>query len=294
MEDTVYIDILFFVNFIANYLILTACAKILRHNENVWRMRLGAAVGALYAVFIFFPRLTAIYSLGARIIFAFTIVAISYKYTGFKGFLKNTILFFGVCFLFGGGVMAFYYLVGSVWGLRFVNGVIYFHLPLPLFLSFILLCYAAIRILTLLLFWQRNRSSLHKICIRVNGGDITTTALLDSGNSLLDPLSQSPVVVVEYDAVRSLIPIELHPIFQQKTDKQIAELIVDSGWSERFRLVMYSSVGTGRGLLPSFRPDELIIYEENGMRSTNNVIIGVVNKSLSQGGEYFALLHPQV
>ena len=294
MGDAVYIDILFFVNFIANYLIIITCAKILRRSENAWRMRLGAAVGALYAVFIFFPRLSPIYSLGARLLFSLTIVAVSYRYKSLTAFLKYAALFYGICFLFGGGVMAFYYLVGSVWGLRMANGAVYFHLPLPLFLAFILLCYAAIRLLTLLLFWQRNRSSLHKISIRVNGKSVTATAMVDSGNSLVDPLSQNPVVVVEYGAVRPLIPTELHPIFQQKTDRLAAELIADSGWSGRFRLVMYSSLGTGHGLLPSFKPDELTVYEENGTRSTSSVIIGVINKSLSQGGEYCALLHPQV
>jgi len=121
--------------------------------------------------------------------------------------------------------------------------------------------------------------------------------MLDSGNALLDPLSQNPVVVVEYDAVRKLIPFELHQIFQQKDDQRLTgELVAASDWADRFRLVMFSSVGSGSdsGLLPSFRPDELVIYEDNGSRSTNNVVIGVVNKKLSQGGEYFALLHPQI
>ena len=54
---TVYIDLLFLLNLTANYLLLLAAGRIAGAVLRRWRIGLGGALGALYAVLIFLPGL---------------------------------------------------------------------------------------------------------------------------------------------------------------------------------------------------------------------------------------------
>ena len=53
----VYIDLLFLLNLIANYLLLLAAGRMAGAVLIRWRIGLGAAAGALYAALIFLPGL---------------------------------------------------------------------------------------------------------------------------------------------------------------------------------------------------------------------------------------------
>ena len=294
MERTVYIDILFFVNLIANYIVLYATSKMLRREESQFRIILGATAGAVYAVFIFFPVLIPIYSFAFRLAFSLLIVVIAFKTRGLISFLKSLLVFYAVNFMLGGGVMALYYFIGPIWGMQFNNGALYMDIPLPLFIISILICYIIIRVVSFLLQLQNGKRRLYEIGIEADGNVINTTALMDSGNSLYDPLSHKPVVIVEYKALYSIIPSLLHPIYENGLDLDcIGEVVSNSPWSGRFRIVSYNSLG-GKGLVPAFKPDNLIIYKGDSEYKTKNVIIGVTLETLSDSGEYAALLHPQI
>ena len=53
----VYIDLLFLLNLIANYLLLLATGRMTGAVLMRWRIGLGAGLGALYAALIFLPGL---------------------------------------------------------------------------------------------------------------------------------------------------------------------------------------------------------------------------------------------
>ena len=86
-------------------------------------------------------------------------------------------------------------------------------------------------------------------------------ALVDTGNSLSDPLSGRRVMVVAPAALRGLLG-EYYPLFllsdPTETLSAAAELDALRG---RLRLIPYSAVG-GKGFLVAFRPDSLLIGGE--------------------------------
>ena len=57
MNLTIYVDVLFLLNMIVDYIVLSSSALISGRETVKRRMLLGAAVGALYSVIIFFPQL---------------------------------------------------------------------------------------------------------------------------------------------------------------------------------------------------------------------------------------------
>lgn len=55
MSQVVYVDVLLALNLFINYLLLLSGACLLREKVRRWRLLLGAALGAIYALVIFCP-----------------------------------------------------------------------------------------------------------------------------------------------------------------------------------------------------------------------------------------------
>ena len=122
-------------------------------------------------------------------------------------------------------------------------------------------------------------------------------ALIDTGNSLYDPISQSPVIIVEFQAIRSLLPEDVQEIFDKYSDDNlglVSSIMSNSEWVSRFRLIPFTSLGKENGMLIGFKPDEVEIIEDDVKKDLRDIIIGVYNKKLSNNDKYKALLHPEL
>ena len=49
-------------------------------------------------------------------------------------------------------------------------------------------------------------SFLYKVEIFIDENKIVADALLDTGNTLLDPISQYPVLVIEFQRIKDILP----------------------------------------------------------------------------------------
>lgn len=122
-------------------------------------------------------------------------------------------------------------------------------------------------------------------------------ALVDTGNSLHDPLTNMPVVVVEYSAIKELLPPDIRDIYEKNTDNDlntITATISCSDWFSRFRLIPFTSLGKENGMLIGFRPDYIEIGTEEEKRGVQEVIVGIYNRALSRNEQYRALMNPEL
>lgn len=142
--------------------------------------------------------------------------------------------------------------------------------------------------------WQR----LYLAPLRVRFGDQTAllTALVDTGNRLRDPLSASPVIVVEAAALEAILP----PAVRQALAgcargewQDVGRLLGASPWATRFRLIPFTTLSRSGGLLLGFRPDEVWIYADGAPHPAREAVIGLCPHRLDPGGAYQALLHPE-
>lgn len=89
----VYIDALFLLNLIVNYLLLLAAAKLAGEPLRRLRLAAGAALGGLYAAAIFFPGMGflthPLCKLGAAVLMLLT------GFGGSRRLLRVTLVFFG-------------------------------------------------------------------------------------------------------------------------------------------------------------------------------------------------------
>lgn len=272
----VYIDLLFLLNLVANYLLLLMagrmCGQVLRR----WLLALGAALGALYAALLFFPGFGWLSAVPCRIAAGVLMVLVAYG--AGKGLLKVTACFFGASAALGGMVWAAELMGGH--SLTMERGVLYSWVDLRLLLLLLVLCYGLLSILTNRVF-QHRRAELAPATVRRGKACVKLTALLDTGNTLTDPVTNRPVLVAEGAHCRELLPMPL-PL-----DRPVDAIsVLGSQGIKGYRLLPYRAVGVEHGLLLAVKADSVVV----GTRDYGSILVALSPTPVSDGGGYQALI----
>lgn len=293
----VYLDILILENLIMNYIILWVTAKFSKEQTSQIRLILSSLVGALYATVIFFPALKFIYTFVYKILISFIMIVIAFYPQKLRQFLKLISTFYIVSFVFGGAAFGLFYFTDI--GAIISNGVFYIsNFPIKILIISSILSYLIIKFV-----WSAVQSRISKenmyviLDIIFDNKKINLKALIDTANSLYDPISNLPVIIVEFDAIKDLLPDDIKEVFNASKENDlnlITNVVSNSDWISRFRLIPYTSLGKENGILIGFRPDEINIEETNSTREIKNIIVGIYNKKLSKDQSYNALLHPEI
>ncbi len=295
----IYLDILLLENLVINYLILYVTARFLKLRVSSLRLFAGAIVGALYVIFIILqPGMKVYYTTVAKILLSFFIVAVTFSPRKVLPFLKTLVIFYVSTFIFAGAALAFLYFNQQGGFVR--NGIIYVFGQSKGSLMFFGIITVGI-IVKIFIEVIQSRITKEKLLIPVkiafDNRSIHLSGLVDTGNSLKDPLSNLPVMVVEFKALAELLPLEIRSIFENSKEDDlncITAAISKSIWFSRFRLIPFSSLGKENGMLLGFKPDFIEVGEEEEKRDIKNVIVGIYNRSLSKNEKYKALLGPDL
>ena len=228
-------------------------------------------------------------------------VAITFSFRKISVFLKTLALFYATTFIFAGAAFAFMFF-SKDWGI-IRNGI----LITPL--TFIdakwteLMLAVAVALIIFRVIWDAVQSKFVKekllvnISIAIGNKSIELPALVDTGNSLHDPLTKLPVVVVEFSAIKDLLPDDIKSIFEQNHENDlnsVTSTISSSNWFTRFRLIPFTSLGRENGMMIGFRPDYIEIGADDGKKDIRDVIVGIYNRTLSANEQYRALMNPEL
>lgn len=279
---TVYVDVLFFVNFIVNILILEGTASVMREMTKPMRILLGAAVGALYAVLIFFVNIHPFGSFIIKMAVSAVIVYCSFGYRKLGRFLKMITGFYIVSFIFGGTVVALLSLtnLGRKLGAIYSNGAIYITLPWKVLFLSSAAAYGAIVVFSRIRKRKIERAAIkRRLTIYIQGKKIDINAIIDTGNSLCDPITGTPVIVCEYPSLTEILPQEGESLLEKMMNAKL-----------KVRVIPFSSIGKENGVMIGFMPDKT---EVDG-KETEKCIVGVSENKLSAEEDYHALLNPML
>ena len=127
-----------------------------------------------------------------------------------------------------------------------------------------------------------------KIKIKLNGKEIETKAMIDTGNLAKEPITNTPVVIVESSLLEKVLPKEI----LNSIDNILAGKLdgVKEEYISRLRCIPFSSLGKQNGMLLGIKADEIVVEKEEENKISKNVIIGVYERSLTKRGEYRALI----
>jgi len=280
----IYIDTLFLLNAVIDYLLLLAAAKVAGEPLHRLRFAAGGFLGGLYAAAIFLPGFSFLSHPLCRI--AAAAVMILAAFGNSKRLLRQSLIFFALTCAFAGGILAISLLGGE--GLSLGRGVIYSNMDLKVVLLSAAACYM---ILTLLFRkWGKHSTAAGEIIsvtIHFDQLEIPVKALIDTGNTLTDPVSGCPVMVAEGEYIEQFFPPEQRLTKGELEDPvDAARLLKERGMEQRLRLLPFRSVGIEKGLLLALRTDKVLADGRNWTR----MLVALSPTPVSEGGSYQALI----
>ncbi len=166
-------------------------------------------------------------------------------------------------------------------GMYVKNSVVYFNVSPIVMIVTTLIAYFIIQSMTRLMAKSFAETKFCKVKVVSNGNTCEFYGKTDTGNTLYEPFSHLPVIVVNEKAVKPIIENE----FQKLIDGEYDTLTVN----RKYRLVPFQTVG-GKGLLPSFMPDR--VYLDN-TECQQKIYIAVCRDAIT-GTTIQAMINPEI
>ena len=307
----IYADIIFLINTAVNAAILYIAGVLRRKRIRLWRIAAAAAVSAtLYTVAIFTPAAPFVNVLTSFVILA-PAIPIAMPTSGRTDFALSLLAAYICGFAVAGVAMATVHIlnIGGGWGISTygfaMDNFTPQNLVIAIIISFIVLKFAKTRIFSKTMSAQ----AFCRLWVHMADVKVELVALIDTGNELIEPISRRPVIVAEFDKIRSLLPDEVVRLYEQDAQDDLTALassFTQGGMNTRIRLIPFSSVGKN-GVIAGFRPDKVEVERAvqrkgRGGRKQQGIavavaveaIIGICDFKLSDDGEYNALMSPSI
>ena len=289
---TIYIDVVFIENLLMNYIILFATGVILKIKIKHIRLLLASLVGAIYTIIAYISAFKIYSNIFLKFVLSLIIIYIAFNPKSVKKLFKFTLIFYLTSFVFGGAAFALIYIVRPQEILR-NNGLVLNSNSIKLiFISAIV----AFIIITIGFKVVKSKISARDmycyIKIKLNDKEIEAKAMIDTGNFLKEPITNTPVVVVEHTLLYDCIPKEILNNLENILGGDfsgISEKIREE-YISRLKVIPFSSLGKQNGMLIGIKAEEFIIKSDDESKRKENIIIGIYNKSLTKRGEYRALV----
>lgn len=289
---TIYIDVVFIENLIMNYIILYGTAIISKVTPKQIRLIIASTVGAIYAIIAYMSILKIYSTFILKIILSIIIIYIAFNPQNIKTMLKQLILFYLASFVFGGAAFFLIYVVKPQ-DIILRNGVFVGTYPLKIAILGAIVGFSIIVLAFKIVRNKLSKKSLFcNVKIKLNNNEIDTTALIDTGNLLKDPISNMPVIVVERTLLYDILPRQILNNLENILGGELENFSeeIKNEYISKLKVIPFSSLGKQNGMLLGIKADEINIESEEESITKDNVIVGIYDKSLTKRGEYRALV----
>lgn len=257
----IYVDRLFFLHFVMNFLLLYVTAVLSGRRMGAKRLLAAAAGGsAFFAAVMLLPlggSVTAwLLKAGLQAAGTFGMLGIAFGMHSRENFIRTAFLYIAAACVLGGAL-------GAIRGMR--RGRSMGNILIPAAIA------AAAAGWLVRKEQQRRENPVWKVWLQEGEKRVAVTALMDSGNSLYDPLSGKPVCIADQKVLEELGLLQS---------------------PEKFRLIPYHSIGKRHGLLQAAAVSKMYLQKEGQERKAEQVLIAASGQPLSSKGRYQMLLHP--
>ncbi len=125
---------------------------------------------------------------------------------------------------------------------------------------------------------------------------VNIIGLLDTGNSLTDPFTKAPVIVVNLEDIISLFSEKIQEELWSCGEDYIKaiEVFNSHGLGQRIRILPFSDLGKENGMILGFRPDFIELEYQGRILKVKKCILALSRRRLDVDNEYQALIHPQL
>ena len=265
MKYEFYMDVFFLLNFFVDTLLLFLLKRVLKCTATHLRLLVGGMSGAAMACLLtVLPGIPGWIKLFAGYgIVSIGMIKISFRQMNLPQACRATVYLYGLSFFFG-GILEFL-AVRIPFFRTYGVGILGISVTA-------ILVYGSVSF-----FFERQCRKREKYLVPVTlvwkERKKTVQALLDTGNSLYEPIGGKPVSVLE---------------------RSEAETLLGNDKPEIFRVIPFHSIGKSRGIMEGYELTELIVTGENETIRIEKPMVGLFDGKLSTGSGYQMILHPAI
>ena len=206
---TIYIDIILMENLIMNFIILYATGLVLKRKIKNIRLILASLLGAVYSLLAYISTFEIYTNMILKIILSILIVYIAFNAQNTKQIGKDLLLFYLISFVFGGAAFALIYIIKPQ-DILMKNGLFLGTYPLKTVILGAIIAFVIVITAFKIVKSKFSAKDMYcKIKIKLNEKQIETNAMIDTGNLLKEPITNTPVIFVEHTLLYECIPKEI-------------------------------------------------------------------------------------
>ena len=197
----IYLDVVLFINFFFDFLLLFGVDRLLKRNTKLFRIILGSIIGGISILFLFIPCSSFILFIG-KIIISILMIIITFSYHNIKYFIRNFITLY-VISIFLGGVL---YFINDSFSYK-NTGIIFFNNGFSINIILIIIISPFI-IYFYIREYKNNKmyKSVHDVDIYLDDEVYNFSGFLDTGNNLYDPYKKRPIIIINKEVLKNYHP----------------------------------------------------------------------------------------
>lgn len=296
---TIYLDVIWALNFLFDTLLLYLTAIILKRKVTYVRLFIGGFVGSI----IILLSITPIHAYSGhpitKLFFSFLMLLAVFGYKRLRYFISGLATLYLITFLSGGALIGVHYFIqfdvhlASNVAIRSIQGF-----GDPISWLFIIVGFP--------LAWHFSKTTIEKIevtkiqyeqlvhvSVRVGEFGMNFQGLIDSGNQLYDPISKMPVMFVSIKHMTD-IPEAISKLASDTERIISGEIEASPDLEHKMRIIPFKVVGQEHQLIVALKPDEIII--DNGEESWNveKGLVSFTYQQLSSDDAFQCIVHPKM
>ena len=289
---TIYIDLIFFENIIMNSIIIYATSIIIKQKPKILRLLISSIIGAIYSIALYITNYKIYTSIFSKIILSIIMMYVAFKPSNLKKLFKQVLILYLTSFVFGGVALNLIYFLKPE-NISIKNGLFTGEYALKVIMLGALVALIIVKISIKIIKSKITTKDMYcKIKMKINEKQIETNAMIDTGNLVKEPITNTPVVIVESSLLEGIIPKEILNNLENILCGNLNNIPqeIQEEYFTRLRCIPFSSLGKENGMLVGIKIPEIIAQNEEEEKKTSNIIIGIYDKSLTKRGEYRALI----
>ena len=239
----IYLDLIMILNFLIDFILLLTVSVILKRNIKITRIMLGAFVGGISILLLFF-NINSVLLFILKFLISVVMTIITFKFVNIKYTLVNILYLYMSSIILGG----FLYLLNIEFSYKHI-GIIFFNNGLSINFIFLLIFSPLILYIYIKQTknFRLNYSNYYNIDIILKNKKYKYTAYLDTGNTLIDNLTRKPVILIDKRKI----------LFDIK----------------EFRLIPYMGVN-GLNMIKVIKVDKIFFNS----KEYKNILLGIMDK----------------
>lgn len=259
-----------------------------------YKLILASLFGSLVVPISFLLPAYPIDSWIIKITHSFIIIWIAFGFQNVAIFLRVLCTFYFMTFSIGGGLFAIHFLLISEQNFILADSIGATHIHG----IFVIICFPIIFLFTKHRMDKHKMQQFHqefhyKVVLYWEKKEVETIGYLDSGNHLVDPFTQTPVIIVDETVLINWFNdqklAQLKQSFQNILLGKDDELTTDL-----FRLIPYQGVNGDQDFMIAFKPEYVRIHMKDRHVTNKKVLVGIQFGNLVSDNSYHCLLHPKL